>query len=243
MQVRGGAALGGEPGPFLRVTIRQADPMNRGVPIQMRQARGVTIALLLMPVAGLAQAPPQSSEPTVIYFVRHGEVEPASPTFPLSDAGKRRAGVFARTVADVDFTLVLSSHTTRARQMVEPVAHKRQLVVQQLPPPGTRLDGVVVSDSTPSRAAVGPLVEALLGVPQGSRILVGVNSDNIYAILHGLGVRSATAENPCMRGATCVPCLTNACFPGGEDQLWILVVAGGTKRPTLIELRYGATVP
>ena len=212
----------------------------------MRSAGIVTLALLLVPVAGLAQALPQNSEPTVIYFVRHGEVDPTLPTFPLSAAGKRRAEVFARTVGDVDFTIVLSSHTTRAREMVEPVARARQLVVQQLPMPGARLDGVVVSDAMPSNAAVGPLVDALRRVPQGGRVLVGVDSDNIYAILHGLGVPSATAENSCMGGATCVPCLTNACFPGGEDQLWILVLTAdttGAKRPTLIELRYGATVP
>jgi len=211
--------------------------------MQMRHARAMTIGLLLMPAVGSPQAPQQGPEPTVIYFVRHGEVDPSSPTFPLSDAGKRRASAFARTVSNVDFTLILSSHTTRARQMVEPVAHERQLPVRQLPLPGARLEGVVVTDSTPSRVAVQPLVDALRAVPQGSRVLVGVNSDNIYALLHGLGVRSATAEHPCNKGATCVPCLTNACFPGGEDQLWILVVVAGSTRPTLIELRYGATVP
>jgi hypothetical protein len=209
--------------------------------IQMRQAKAVTIALLLLPVPGLAQSSPVSSEPTVIYFVRHGEVDPTSPTFPLSDAGRRRAEVFARTVRDVNFTVILSSHTTRARQMVEPVATERKLAVRQLPLPGTRLDDGIVSDSTPSKVAVAPLLEALRTVPRGSRVLVGVNSDNVYALLHGLGVRVATAESPCVRGATCVPCLTNACFPGGEDQLWILVVAAEPTRPTLIELRYGAS--
>jgi hypothetical protein len=211
--------------------------------MQMPHAAAMAIGLLLVPAVASPQTSQQDPEPTVIYFVRHGEVDPSSPTFPLSDAGKRRAAAFARTVSNVNFTLVLSSHTIRARQMVEPVAHERQLPVRQLPVPGAPLDGVVVSESTPSKVAVQPLVDALRAVPQGSRVLVGVNSDNIYAVLHGLGVRSATAENPCTKGATCVPCLTNTCFPGGEDQLWILVVAAGSTPPTLIELRYGDTAP
>ena len=209
----------------------------------MRKAGVFLIALFLRPLAGGAQDSPQRSEATVIYFVRHGEVDPRLPTFPLNDAGKRRAEVFARTVRDVDFTLVFSSHTTRARQMVEPAARERQLPVRQLPEPGARVDGAVVSDSTSSRVAVQPLLGALRSVPQRSRVLVGVNSDNIYALLHGLGVRLATPEQPCTRGSSCVPCLTNACFPGGEDQLWIVVLAPGSTRPTLLELRYGATVP
>lgn len=208
-----------------------------------RLARLSTFGLMAVPWVAHAQASASPTEPTVIYFVRHGEVDFTSPTTPLSDAGKRRAGVFARTVRDVDFTLILSSHTTRAREMVEPVARELRVAVRQLPPPGSRLDGDVVSDRTPSRAAVTPLVEALREVAPGSRVLVGVNSDNIYAILHGLGVPLATAEKPCTKGATCVPCLTNACFPGGEDQMWILVLGAGSHRSTLIELRYGATTP
>jgi hypothetical protein len=207
----------------------------------MRYAWALLIGSLLTPTSGLAQTPAQSPQATVIYFVRHGEVDPALPTFPLSEAGKRRAGVLAQTVASVDFTHVFSSHTTRARQMVERVAQERQLPVRQLPVPGTRLDGVVVTDSVPSRAAIRPLVEALQTLPAASRVLVGVNSDNIYALLHGLGVPTASPAAPCAKGATCVPCLTNACFPGGEDQLWILVVAAGSTLPALIELRYGAT--
>jgi hypothetical protein len=208
---------------------------------QMRYAWALLIGSLLTPISGLAQTPAQSPQATVIYFVRHGEVDPALPTFPLSEAGKRRAGVLAQTVASVDFTHVFSSHTTRARQMVERVAQERQLPVRQLPVPGTRLDGIVVTDSVPSRSAIRPLVEALQALPAGSRVLVGVNSDNIYALLHGLGVPAASPAAPCAKGATCVPCLTNACFPGGEDQLWILVVAAGSTLPALIELRYGAT--
>jgi hypothetical protein len=68
---------------------------------------------------------------------------------------------------------------------------------------------------------------------------VGVNSDNVYAILNGLGVPAATPEQPCRPGADCVPCLTNACASPRYDQYWILVLGRDGATPTLIELRYG----
>ena len=71
----------------------------------------------------------------------------------------------------------------------EPVAVRQGLEIAQYPRPGMRLDTVVVSDSTPSEAAVGPLVEALCALPRGSRALVGVNSDNVFAMMNGWPVR------------------------------------------------------
>jgi hypothetical protein len=203
----------------------------------------VTLGLLIPAAGGLAQAPAANSQVTIIYFVRHGEVDPSQPTFPLNANGQRRADAFTRAVRGVAFTHVFSSHTTRARQMVEAAAQDRQLPIRQLPLPGSRLDSGIVSDRTSSRVAIAPLVEALSGLPAGSNALVGVNSDNIYALLNGLGVPVATAAHPCTTGTTCVPCLTNACFPGGDDQLWILLLDPDAKLPKLIELRYGGDAP
>ena len=197
------------------------------------------VASLLLPAVGLAQAPAEGDRTTLIYFVRHAEVEPVYPT-PLSAAGKVRARAFARTVSGVRFTHVFSTHTLRAYEMVEPVAQDQNLPVRQLPQPGTRVGTVVVADSTPARMAVAPLLRALRALPPGSTALVGVNSDNIYALLNGLGVPLATGGDACAKGSTCVPCLTNACFPGGYDQLWMLVVVPRSKTPKLMELRYGS---
>jgi hypothetical protein len=128
-----------------------------------------------------------------------------------------------------------------ARQMVEPAAQARQLPVRQLPQPGIQPDSTVVSDRTSSRAAIGPLIRALRELPAGSRALVGLNSDNVYAVLHGMGVPEGTAEQPCLSGRTCVPCLTNACASPRYDQLWLLILGREPSGPTLLELRYGAT--
>jgi hypothetical protein len=189
----------------------------------------------------MAQQSPAGDDVTVIYFVRHAEVDPTQPTFPLSAAGRLKADAFARAVSAVRFTHVFSSHTIRALQMVEPVARSRNLAVLQRPRPGVQPDGSVVSDQTSSRAAIAPLVQALRALPSGSRALVGLNSDNIYAILNGLGVPAATPDQPCATGMTCVPCLTNDCASPRYDQLWLLILKHGDERPTLIELRYGDT--
>jgi hypothetical protein len=201
----------------------------------------VMLGLLLAPAVLPAQRAAEGDELTVIYFVRHAEVDPTQATFPLSAAGRRKADDLARAVSQVRFTHVFSSHTTRARQMVEPAAHARGLPVQQLPQPGIQPDSTLVSDRTSSRVAIGPLIRALRELPAGSRALVGLNSDNVYAILHGLGVPEATPGQPCLSGRTCVPCLTNACASPRYDQLWLLILGRSPLGPTLLELRYGTT--
>jgi hypothetical protein len=206
----------------------------------MRCSVAVVLGLLLAPAASGAQQPREGDRLTVIYVVRHAEVDPTLATFPLSAVGRRRADDLARAVGEVTLTHVFSSHTTRARQMVEPAAQARRLPVQQLPQLGIQPDSTLVSDRTPSRAAIAPLVRALRELPPGSRALVGVNSDNVYAILHGLGVPEGTAEQPCLSGRTCVPCLTNACASPRYDQLWLLILGREPSGPTLLELHYGA---
>ena len=189
---------------------------------------------------GSGVVPRVRSSPTLLYFVLHAHVDPTSPAFPLSAEGRLRADAFARAVSAVSFTHVFSSHTTRARQMVEPVAQAQKLVVRQVPALGEMIDGAAVSDATRSQVATAPLVETLRRLPAGSTALVGLNSDNIYAVLNGLGVPAATPAQPCTAGSTCVPCLSNACITPSFDQLWILVLAPEAKVPRLIELRYGA---
>jgi hypothetical protein len=209
----------------------------------MRGSVALALCLLLGPGLAHGQRIADSGEPTVVYFVRHGEVEFTPPDFPLNAVGKRRALAFARTVTDVTFTHLFSSHTTRARQMVDAIAERQQLPIRQLPEPGSTIDGAVVNDRTSSRVATPLLVEALRALPPGSTALVGVNSDNVFAILHGLGVPVASAERACTTGSTCVPCLTNQCFPDRYDHLWMLILGPDGTSPKLIELRYGDAEP
>ena len=207
----------------------------------MRHGSAVMLGLLLLPALTRGQQSTAGDEVTVVYFVRHAEVDPTQPTFPLNAAGRQKADAFARVVSAVRFTHIFSSHTTRARQMVEPVALSRDLPVAQLPRPGVQPDNAVVSDHTSSRAAIAPLIRAIRELPTGSRALVGVNSDNVYAILNGLGVPAGTPEQPCVSGHNCVPCLTNTCASPRYDQYWLLILSRESTQPTLIELRYGDT--
>jgi hypothetical protein len=206
----------------------------------MRTLFMIASALSLWPSISAAQQT-TDDKVTVIYVVRHADVDPTQPNFPLSAEGRAKADAFARAVSGVRFTHIFSSHTTRALQMVEPVALARNLPVRQLPQPGSQLDSTVVSDRSSSRVAIAPLVRALGALPPGSRALVGANSDNVYAILNGLGVPVATPERHCTSGENCVPCLTNACASPRYDQMWLLIFTHETGTPTLLELRYGET--
>src|SRR5215471_10060923 len=191
-------------------------------------------------VSVFAGSAPGFTGPTVIYFVRHGENESSTPNQALTQQGEARAHIFSATVRDIPFGHVLSSHTTRSRQTVEAVAKAQGLSVIQLPKPGSIVDGSIINDKTPAKAAIKSLVEALHQLPSGSTALVGVNSDNVYAILNGLGVPVASSDQPCSPGSTCVPCVDNPCFPRDVlDNLWILIVDSVGQPPHLIHLRYG----
>ena len=206
-----------------------------------------TAASLVVVTAGLAASAEAQSvlsdDVTMIYFVRHAEVDATQPTIPLNATGRRKAEAFARAVSEVPFTHVFSSHTTRARQMVEPAALARSVSVRQFPLPGVQPDGTVITDTTSSRVAIAPLVQALMDLPAGSRALVGVNSDNVYSILNGLGVPVATASLPCVSGQTCVPCLSKACAAPRTDQMWMLIRRSAATQPVLVELRYEDSPP
>jgi hypothetical protein len=197
----------------------------------------VTLSLLsFCAVVAQAQGNTETTAPTVIYLVRHGEVV-GKPPYVLSERRKAQAEAFAATVANVGFTHVFSSHTTRARQMVEPVAAARHLSVVQLPAPEDK----TVNDDTPARNAVQPLLKALRELPGGSTALVGVNSDNVYGIVNGLGVPVAPSGQACQLGSTCVPCLNNSCFPSEQyDHFWIVIT--NARGPKMIELRLGVPI-
>ena len=205
--------------------------------------RLVLIIVLMVTAASYALAQ-TSPAPTVtgrtfIYFVRHAEAIRGrdKPNRPLRKKGEARARIFARTVQDIRFSNVFSSHTTRARQTVEAVANRLKLPVIEHPKPGSVINETTVDDRTPATAAIKPLVEALRQLPSGSVALVGVNSDNIYAIMNGLGV---PVDEMCSIGSTCVPCLDNSCYPRSEfDRYWILITETGGHAPQLIHLRYG----
>jgi hypothetical protein len=184
---------------------------------------------------------PATEEATVrVYFVRHGETDPSQPTVPLDSMGLRRATELVRVLERVEFTHVFASHTLRSRQAVEPTAASKGLRVVPLPPLGSNVDGTEITGVSPSRLAIDPLAEALGSLPDGSTALVGLNSDNLFGVLHGLGVPLGTSTHLCSLGQACVPCLDNTCFPVEFDNLWILTWARTEGVPELVWLKYGS---
>jgi hypothetical protein len=179
-----------------------------------------------------------------IVIVRHPETDTSQsdkPIVPLSAAGRARAALLAHTLKDLKFTHMFASHTTRSRDAIAELAAIHNLAIVQLPQPGSMVDGKPVTDQTSRRAPIEPLSKALMELPAGSVALVGLNSENIYAILNRLGVPRAAEGQPCSRGSMCVPCDSNACFPAEFDHVWHLLRDQARKEPVaLFEFRYGA---
>lgn len=179
-----------------------------------------------------------------IVIVRHPETDASQsdkPVVPLSEAGRARAALLVHTLKDTKFTHMFASHTTRSRDAIAELAAIHKLAIVQLPQPGSMVDGKPVTDQTSRRAPIEPLSKALMELPSGSVALVGLNSENIYAILNRLGVPRAAEGQSCSRGSMCVPCDSNTCFPPEFDHIWYLLRDQARKEPVaLFEFRYGA---
>ena len=191
-----------------------------------------------------AGSPVPAQEPLVqIYVVRHPENEaaPADPNaIHLTDAGRQRAALLVPALEGVRVSHLFASHTVRTREALEPLARARSLPIVQLPAPGSRWKGEPVTDQLSRREAIDPVASALLALPAGSTAVVGLNSENIFAVLNRLGVSVAASGETCAAGAPCVPCLNNTCFPRAFDRLWYIAFHAGTPGPVVfLELRYG----
>jgi hypothetical protein len=183
--------------------------------------------------------------PTQIYLVRHAE-QTVDKTDLLRE-GYARAALLAERLTRARVTHLCSSHLNRAFQTVLPTAEDHGLSVIQLPEPGSTLDGQVVAESTPSSASLKPMVDFLLDLPPGSVALCAGHSGTLLAVMAGLGVEvNSNCDYP---RDNCVPGTTKEDFPGGYDNLWLVVPAvatdNGNGRPkaSLVNLRYGDPDP
>jgi len=205
----------------------------------------VTCALILIALSMSISSSFAQGNLVSIFVVRHPETDASQasqPVVPLSEAGKQRAQLLAPTLRDIKFTHMFASHTTRSRQAIEGAAAKHGLPIVQLPAPGSQYEGQPVTDQTTRRAPIDPIAGALVKLPAGSIALVGLNSENIYAILNKLGVPVAAEGKPCAHGSMCVPCTNNSCFPRDEfDSIWYLVRDQVKHEPvTYAQFRYAA---
>lgn len=178
-----------------------------------------------------------------IYLVRHPETEstPADlKAIHLSDTGRKRAALLIPTLAGIRVSHLFASHTLRTRETLEELARERSLPIVQLPRPGSTWNGQFVTDELSRREAIEPIANALRALPPGSTAVVGMNSENIFAVLNRLGVPVTAPGQTCAIGQLCVPCLNNTCFPPVFDRLWYLALRPGKAEPVVfLELRYG----
>lgn len=101
-----------------------------------------------------------------------------------------------------------------------------------------------VHDEMSRREAIEPIADALLALVPGSVAVVGLNSENIFAVLNRLGVPVPASGQNCAVGQLCVPCLNNTCFPPVFDRLWYLAIRPGKPEPVVfLQLRYGTGWP
>ncbi len=189
----------------------------------------------------LAPSPPATALPVTLLIVRHAETDQSKAHLPLSAAGEKRARLLDETVRGMKFTHLFGTHTVRTRQMLDAIAKRQGVSIVQLPTPGSTWQGETVTDQTSRRAPIEPIAAALAALPAGSVALAALNSENIFPILHKLGVPVAAAGARCEPGAACVPCLDNTCYPRGDfDHLWHVVLQPGARAPiAFTELRYG----
>jgi hypothetical protein len=198
-------------------------------------------------IAALLSTKTPAAEPRLvtIFIVRHPETEPfqmGKSIVPLNEVGRVRTELLSQTLQDVKFTHMFATHTARAHDAIAPIAARQNLSILQFPAVGSLLDGKPVTDQTSRRAPIEPLSKALLKLPPGSVALVGLNSENIYAVLNKLGVPIASDGKPCSPGSMCVPCISNACFPRQDfDRIWYVLRETGRKEPiAFLQFRYGA---
>lgn len=201
----------------------------------------LTLTLLLLSGCGVSfpvKTAAKQDRPIMLLVVRHAETDPSKPNLPLSVAGEARARVLTDTVRGVKFSHLLSTHTVRAKQMLQGTADRLSLPIIQWPVPGSSWEGETVTDQTSRRAPIEPMIAAVRALPPGSVALLALNSENIFAILNGLGVPVAS---PCSTGALCVPCTDNSCYPRNDfDHLWHVVIPVGGNAPVVFTgLRYG----
>ena len=178
-----------------------------------------------------------------IYLVRHPETESAPADLKaihLSETGRKRAALLVPALAGIRVSHLFASHTVRTREALEDLARDRSLSIVQFPAPGSTWKGQLVTDEMSRREPIEPIADALLALAPGSTAVVGLNGENIFAVLNRLGVPVASAGETCAIGQHCVPCLNNTCFPQVFDRLWFLALRPGKAEPVVFqELRYG----
>src|SRR5216683_1317509 len=104
---------------------------SRGGGFFMRTFAGIAVLYL---VSSLASAPAAHAQKMrTIFLVRHADKVSDETDAPLSEAGHRRAGCLANTLADAQIQQILTSDLQRTQQTAAPLAEKLHLKPVAIP--------------------------------------------------------------------------------------------------------------
>jgi phosphohistidine phosphatase SixA len=148
----------------------------------------------------------------IVFVLRHADRE-TDPADDLTVAGRERADVLAKMLADSRVSVAYRSEFMRTRRTLEPLERKfSNLTVEEI-----RL-GNMAADVYARK-----VVEAVKSQPANAVVVVVSHSDTVGPIVEGLG------------GEHIEP------ISSGEfDKLFVLFVDSATGTATSLKLRYGA---
>jgi hypothetical protein len=166
-----------------------------------------------------------SADQTSIYFLRHAEIDKSTKDKPLNAKGKARAQVLVGHFQGKRITHIYATHNDRTNDTLVPLAKERGMAVEQIPAPGSVINGEIVTNRTKGKVAIKPVVKALRNLPEGSSAVVAANSGNLYAIMAGLGV---PIRESCKNSTSgCLPCKSKKCFPKKQfNNIWTVTLTG-----------------
>jgi len=140
---------------------------------------------------------------TEIYFIRHADVDIKSKKRLLTDAGKERAKKLVDAMSGKKLTHILVTDFPRTKNTAKPISKERNLDIEVIPYKGKK--------------AIGPMVNALKNIPDGSDVLVVANSSNLFPIMSKMGVKTNDS----------MPCKTKKCFDRQVfDNIWHVTISG-----------------
>ena len=131
------------------------------------------VSFLLVLQASVSWALPANLAGTTVIIVRHAEKVDSSEDPDLSEAGKARADLLPKLLADSDVAALFASQFKRTQQTLEPLTKILNLEVQ-----------------TVDASMTGELVRQISTRFPGKTVVVASHSDRVTEIIEALGGRS-----------------------------------------------------
>ncbi len=149
-----------------------------------------TLLVLVILVLGIAPPAAAADEPLVVFLVRHAEKVDSSEDPQLTEAGRERAALLARTLRDAHIERVHSSDYVRTRDTAAPAATLTRTEVQlydagDIPALVAKLKATGGRHLVVGHSNTTPEAVKLLGGDPGSPIEESNDYDRLYVVTVG----------------------------------------------------------